>query len=126
MCSFCERIHEEIISMTTNIASGATLAVAAIALAMGGLSATPAAAKKAAAVECMGINSCKGHSACKTASNACKGQRILARAMDGCQRSRRRRVRRRAAQSADLPRRRAGCFVRPSHYRAIEQGAKHG
>jgi len=31
--------------MKTNIASGATLAVAAIALAMGGLSATPAAAK---------------------------------------------------------------------------------
>jgi hypothetical protein len=74
MCSFCERIHEEIISMKTNIVSGATLAVAAIALAMGGLSATPAAAKKAASVECMGINSCKGHSACKTASNACKGQ----------------------------------------------------
>jgi len=74
MCSFCERIHEEIISMKTNIAFGATLAVAAIALAMGGLSATPAAAKKAASVECMGINSCKGHSACKTASNACKGQ----------------------------------------------------
>jgi len=74
MCSFCERIHEEIISMKTNIASGATLAVAAIALAMGGLSATPAAAKKATSVECMGINSCKGHSACKTASNACKGQ----------------------------------------------------
>ncbi len=60
--------------MKTNIASGATLAVAAIALAMGGLSATPAAAKKVTSVECMGINSCKGHSACKTASNACKGQ----------------------------------------------------
>jgi hypothetical protein len=71
----CERIHEEIKSMKTNIASGATLAVAAIALAMGGLSATPAAAKKAAkTVMCMGINSCKGTSACKTASNACKGQ----------------------------------------------------
>jgi len=61
--------------MKTNIASGATLAVAAIALAMGGLSATPASAKKAAkTVMCMGINSCKGQSACKTASNACKGQ----------------------------------------------------
>jgi hypothetical protein len=60
--------------MKINIASGATLAVAAIALAMGGLTAPPAAAKKAASVECMGINSCKGHSACKTASNACKGQ----------------------------------------------------
>ena len=111
--------------MKTNIASGATLAVAAIALAMGGLSATPAAAKKAASVECMGINSCKGHSACKTASNACKGQNFC-RAMDGCQRSRWRHARRRAVPSADRPRRRAGCFVRPSHYRAMEQGANHG
>lgn len=25
-------------------------------------------------VKCMGINSCKGHSACKTAANSCKGQ----------------------------------------------------
>ena len=60
--------------MKINIASGASLAVAAIALAMGGLTATPAVAKKAASVECMGINSCKGKSACKTANNACKGQ----------------------------------------------------
>ena len=61
--------------MKTNIASGATLAVAAIALAMGGLSVSPASAKKAAkTVMCTGINSCKGKSACKTASNACKGQ----------------------------------------------------
>ena len=59
--------------MKTNIVSGATLAVAAIALAIGGLSPAPAAAKKAA-VECMGINACKGKSACKTADNACKGQ----------------------------------------------------
>ncbi len=60
--------------MKTNIVSGATLAVAAIALAIGGMSPTPASAKKAAKVECMGINACKGKSACKTASNACKGQ----------------------------------------------------
>ena len=59
--------------MKTNIVSGATLAVAAIALAIGGLSPAPASAKKAA-VECMGINACKGKSACKTAKNACKGQ----------------------------------------------------
>jgi hypothetical protein len=60
--------------MKTNIVSGATLAVAAVALAMGGLSATPTFAKTAKTVMCMGINSCKGHSACKTASNECKGQ----------------------------------------------------
>lgn len=51
-----------------------TLAAAAIALAMGGLPATPAAAKAAKTVMCTGINSCKGTSACKTAHNACKGQ----------------------------------------------------
>jgi len=71
--------------MKTNIASGATLAVAAIALAIGGLSATPASAKKAAkTVMCMGINSCKGTSACKTASNACKGQSLCQSANSGC------------------------------------------
>jgi hypothetical protein len=61
--------------MKTNIASGATLAIAAITLVMGGMSVTSASAKKAAMpVHCMGINSCKGTSACKTADNACKGQ----------------------------------------------------
>jgi hypothetical protein len=59
--------------MKANIVSGATFAVAAIALAMGGLSPAPASAKHAA-VKCFGINSCKGHGACKTAHNACKGQ----------------------------------------------------
>jgi hypothetical protein len=60
--------------MKYRIASGTGLAVAAIALAMNGVSVTPASAKKAASVHCMGINSCKGTSACKTADNACKGQ----------------------------------------------------
>jgi len=27
-----------------------------------------------AKVKCVGVNSCKGHSACKSANNACKGQ----------------------------------------------------
>ena len=36
---------------------------------------TPAPAEKmAAAVHCMGINSCKGQGSCKSAKNACKGQ----------------------------------------------------
>ena len=60
--------------MKVNIVSGATLAAAAVALALNGMSVTPAAAKKAAkTVHCMGINSCKGTSSCKTASNSCKG-----------------------------------------------------
>lgn len=61
--------------MKSNVVSGATLAAAAIALAMNGMSVAPASAKTATkAAHCMGINSCKGTSACKTASNACKGQ----------------------------------------------------
>lgn len=60
--------------MQIKIVSGASLAAAAIALAVAGAGlANPAQAKKAA-VHCMGINSCKGTSACKSASNACKGQ----------------------------------------------------
>jgi hypothetical protein len=37
---------------------------------------TPAAApeKTAAAVHCMGINSCKGTGSCKSEKNGCKGQ----------------------------------------------------
>ncbi len=60
--------------MKVNIVSGTTLAVAAVAFALNGVSMTPASAKKAAkTVHCMGINSCKGTSSCKTASNSCKG-----------------------------------------------------
>ena len=61
--------------MQMKIVSGASLAAAAIALAVSGagLTSSPAQAKKAA-VHCMGINTCKGTSACKSASNACKGQ----------------------------------------------------
>lgn len=60
--------------MKTTVVSGATLAVAAIALAIGGVPTTPASAKTAKTVMCTGINSCKGKSACKSANNACKGQ----------------------------------------------------
>jgi hypothetical protein len=60
--------------MKTNVVSGAAIAAAAVALAIGGLAATHASAKTAKSIHCMGINACKGQSACKTASNACKGQ----------------------------------------------------
>jgi hypothetical protein len=60
--------------MKTKIVSGASLAAAAIALAINGVSVSPALAKKVEkSVHCAGINSCKGMGACKTASNACKG-----------------------------------------------------
>src|ERR1700693_3803463 len=60
-------------SMTNKVASGASLATAAVPLAMNGLPLTSATAKSAP-VHCMGVNSCKGTSACKSAENACKGQ----------------------------------------------------
>jgi hypothetical protein len=60
--------------MKLNIFSGATLAATAVALALSGTVVSPAAAKKSASVQCTGINSCKGKSACKTANNGCKGQ----------------------------------------------------
>jgi hypothetical protein len=60
--------------MQMKIVSGASLAAAAIALAVSGAALTTQAQAKKAPVHCMGINSCKGTSACKTATNACKGQ----------------------------------------------------
>ena len=54
----------------------ALVASAAAALFLAGL-AGPAGAEesgKEAKVKCEGVNSCKGHGECKTASNACKGQ----------------------------------------------------
>ncbi len=61
------------VQMKMNIVSGSSIAVAAIALAMSGVSIAPSSAKSAG-VHCVGINTCKGTSSCKTASNACKGQ----------------------------------------------------
>lgn len=53
---------------------GATLATAAAALFITGAAMTAApSGAQSADVKCMGINSCKGHGACKTASNDCKG-----------------------------------------------------
>ncbi len=53
---------------------GATLATAAAALFIAGAGMTTApTAAHADEVKCSGINSCKGHGSCKTASNECKG-----------------------------------------------------
>jgi uncharacterized membrane protein len=51
---------------------------ATIAIVAAGLFATAvpmtASAGEDSAVHCYGVNVCKGHNDCKTASNACKGQ----------------------------------------------------
>jgi hypothetical protein len=53
--------------------SGQLIAAAAFTLAVSGIVSTlPSAA--AENVQCSGVNSCKGHSECKTGNSGCKGQ----------------------------------------------------
>jgi hypothetical protein len=59
--------------MKMNLVSGSTIAIAAVALAVSGISLAPTAAK-AKDVVCQGANACKGQGSCKGASNSCKGQ----------------------------------------------------
>ena len=59
--------------MKMNLVSGSAIAAAAVALAVSGVAFAPSGAK-AAAVQCVGANSCKGQSACKGAGHDCKGQ----------------------------------------------------
>lgn len=56
----------------TGKVSSAAIATAA-ALLFNSVAMTVASAEEAK-VQCMGVNACKGQSACKTAHNACKGQ----------------------------------------------------
>ncbi|HSD97979.1 MAG TPA: hypothetical protein VLB06_12655 [Sulfuricaulis sp.] len=61
--------------MTAKKLTGLALATAAAGLfATAGIAPVMAADKGEAKVHCDGVNSCKGQSACQTASNACKGQ----------------------------------------------------
>ena len=59
--------------MKLNKASGATIAAAAAAFMLSGATIAPVSAAEEGKVKCYGVNSCKGHGACKTASNDCKG-----------------------------------------------------
>jgi hypothetical protein len=54
--------------------TGAAFATAAAMLFGTLTTAPPASAADEAKVKCMGVNACKGHSACATATNACQGQ----------------------------------------------------
>jgi hypothetical protein len=58
--------------MNATKVSGAAIATAAALLFSTITVGTASAAE--AKVHCMGVNACKGQSACKTAQNACKGQ----------------------------------------------------
>jgi hypothetical protein len=50
------------------------VALAAAAAMMFSMAAVTTASADEAKVHCDGVNSCKGHSACKSANNSCKGQ----------------------------------------------------
>jgi hypothetical protein len=69
-------------SMKISVTSGAAIAAAAAALFVAGAASGPLRAEEAK-IHCMGVNACKGQSACKTATsscnglNACKGQGFL-------------------------------------------------
>jgi uncharacterized membrane protein len=52
---------------------GATLAIAAVSIALAGAAPAAKAETTAARVHCLGVNSCKGKSDCHTPKNACKG-----------------------------------------------------
>jgi uncharacterized membrane protein len=54
--------------------SGAMLAAAALSLALAGGLITAPAAEAASKVKCLGVNGCKGQSACTTASSSCAGK----------------------------------------------------
>jgi hypothetical protein len=58
--------------MTSKMLSSMALAAAAAVLFSTAVVSTASADD--AKVKCAGVNSCKGHSACKSANNACKGQ----------------------------------------------------
>lgn len=58
--------------MTSKMLSSVALAAAAAVMFSTAVVSTAHADE--AKVKCAGVNSCKGHSACKSANNACKGQ----------------------------------------------------
>ncbi len=61
--------------MFNQLKSGVAIATAAAALfSMGATISTSAHAADEATVHCVGVNSCKGTSDCKTAKSECKGQ----------------------------------------------------
>jgi uncharacterized membrane protein len=57
--------------MKQHVIAGATIAAAAAALLISGAFKAPSS--HAAEGHCIGANACKGHGACKSASNACAG-----------------------------------------------------
>lgn len=60
-------------STKTKLSTLAMAAAAALLFSAAPMTAVQAATGSDAKVHCFGVNKCKGHNDCKTASNACKG-----------------------------------------------------
>ncbi len=63
--------------------TAASLAIAASTLFVTAVPTTASAGEKTD-VHCYGVNVCKGHNDCKTASNACKGQGFVSVSEKAC------------------------------------------
>ena len=73
------------IEASSKIGKGAMLAVGAAALILAGCASGGATtASTSAPVSCVGVNSCKGSSDCKTAGNECKGHNACKTAKNAC------------------------------------------
>ncbi len=74
------------IQTSSKMSKGALLAVGAAALILAGCAGNGAksASSGSATVACVGVNSCKGTSACKTAGNECKGHNACKTAKNAC------------------------------------------
>lgn len=73
------------IQTSSKMSKGALLAVGAAALILAGCAGSGAnMASSGSTVACVGVNSCKGTSACKTAGNDCKGHNACKTAKNAC------------------------------------------
>ena len=73
------------IQTTSKMSKGALLAVGAAALILAGCAGNSAKmASNGSTVACVGVNSCKGTSACKTAGNECNGHNACKTAKNAC------------------------------------------
>ncbi|MES2637511.1 MAG: hypothetical protein V4605_09315 [Pseudomonadota bacterium] len=73
------------IETSSKMSKGALLAVSAAALILAGCAGTGTnTAASGSTVACVGVNSCKGTSDCKTAASSCKGQNACKTAKNAC------------------------------------------
>lgn len=72
------------INAASKVNKGTMLALGAAALILAGCASAGQKVATSGAVECAGINGCKGQSACKTAGHECKGQNSCKTANNAC------------------------------------------